>query len=155
MGTERSRARPEGSLTRTVARDCIAYRLRLINRAVTAIYDEVLRPWALKVSQMNVLVVVSTMDRARPSELARALRMEPSTLSRNLTRMRARGWLEVLPGEDARSQRIGLSAAGRRLLRDAHPAWRRAQRRAARLLGERHVAAIHAMARSVRRQATG
>ena len=40
----------------TVARECIANKVRLLNRAVTAIYDETLRPHGLKISQMSVLV---------------------------------------------------------------------------------------------------
>jgi len=44
------------TLIETVARECIVNEVRLLNRAVTAIYDETLRPHALKISQMSVLV---------------------------------------------------------------------------------------------------
>ena len=53
-------------LIEAVSRECIANKVRLLTRAVTAIYDEALRPHGLKVSQMSVLVTVSTLGRARP-----------------------------------------------------------------------------------------
>ena len=46
----------DDTLIETVARECIANKVRLLNRAVTAIYDETLRPHGLKISQMSVLV---------------------------------------------------------------------------------------------------
>ena len=42
-----------------VARECIAVRVRLINRVITALYDEALRPHGLRVSQANILVAVA------------------------------------------------------------------------------------------------
>ncbi len=50
-----------------VASDCIAARVRLINRVVTAIYDDALRPHGLRVSQGNILVAVGRKGQARPA----------------------------------------------------------------------------------------
>jgi DNA-binding MarR family transcriptional regulator len=126
----------------TVLRECLATKIRLLNRAVTAIYDEALRPHGLKVSQMCVLVVVASLGSASPGAVGRRLRLEKSTLSRNVDRMRARGWLEVVPTGDGRATELRVTPRGRRLLRDAHPAWSRAQERAAELLGEPGVRGI-------------
>ena len=38
-----------------IVRDCIAVRLRLLNRVVTNLYDDALRPLGLKTSQLNIL----------------------------------------------------------------------------------------------------
>ena len=43
-----------------IARTCIAVRLRLLNRVVTNLYDDALRPLGLKVSQVNILVVMAS-----------------------------------------------------------------------------------------------
>jgi DNA-binding MarR family transcriptional regulator len=64
------------------------------------------------------------------------LQLDTSTLSRNVELMRARGWLEVVPDEDALSQPFRLSPQGRRLIEKAVPAWEEAQRQAAELLGD-------------------
>ena len=132
----------DDTLIETVARECIVNEVRLLNRAVTAIYDETLRPHALKISQMSVLVTVSQMGRASPGAVGRMLHMEKSTLSRNVDRMRARGWLEAAPAEDGRATELRVTARGRRLLREVHPAWSRAQERAGEMLGDQGVRGI-------------
>jgi DNA-binding MarR family transcriptional regulator len=119
-----------------VAKECIATKVRLLNRAVTAIYDEALRPHGLKVSQMSVLVTVARIGEASPGAVGRILHLETSTLSRNVDRMRARGWLDAVPTADGRAHLLRVTPRGRRLLREAHPAWCRAQERASELLGE-------------------
>jgi DNA-binding MarR family transcriptional regulator len=118
-----------------IARDCIAVRLRLLNRVITKVYDEAFRRLGMKVSQFNILVVAAKLDLARPAQVCRILQLDASTLSRNVERMRAHGWLEVVPGEDARTQAFRLTAKGRRLLERAVPAWEQAQEKAGQLLG--------------------
>jgi DNA-binding MarR family transcriptional regulator len=130
-----------------VAASCIAVRLRLLNRVVTNLYDEALRPLGLKVSQMNVLVVAAKLGVARPAQVGELLHLDVSTLSRNVDRMMARGWLEAVPEEDARTQPFRLTERGRRLLERAIPAWEKAQRQAAELLGGPGVAVLEEAAK--------
>ena len=126
-----------------IARNCIAVRLRLLNRVITNLYDDALRPLGLKVSQVNILVVTAKLGLAQPAKVCDILHLDTSTLSRNVERMRSKGWLEVVPGEDARTQPFRLTAQGRRLLERAAPAWERAQQQAAELLGEDGVALLN------------
>jgi DNA-binding MarR family transcriptional regulator len=125
-----------------IARTCIALRLRLLNRGVTNLYDDALRPLGLKVSQLNLLVVTAKLGLAQPAKVCDLLQLDPSTLSRNVERMRAKGWLEVVPAEDARTQPFRLTAQGKRLLERVVPAWEQAQQRAGELLGEDGVALL-------------
>src|SRR5881397_844395 len=119
-----------------IAGECIAVRLRMLNRVITNIYDNALRPLDLKVSQMNILVAAAKMGIARPLEVCEYLHLDVSTLSRNVERMKARGWLEVVPDEDGRSQPFQLTPLGRKLLEKAVPAWREAQEQVKRVLGD-------------------
>ena len=119
-----------------IAGECIAVRLRMLNRIITNIYDDALRPLDLKVSQMNILVAAAKMGTARPAEVCEHLHLDVSTLSRNVERMKARGWLEVVPDEDGRSQPFRLTPQGRRLLDKAVPAWSAAQQKVKTLLGD-------------------
>ena len=135
-------AKGERARIERVGRECIANKVRLLNRAVTAIYDEALRPHQLKVSQMSVLVTIAKMDRVSPGGVGRMLHMEKSTVSRNVERMRARGWLETVPSAEGRASELRVTAAGKRLLRDVHPAWSAAQRQAAALLSVEGVGRI-------------
>src|SRR6266508_5051478 len=106
-----------------VASECVVGRLRMLNRVVTNIYDDALRSLDLKVSQMNILVAAAKMGTARPIEVCEHLHLDVSTLSRNVERMKARGWLEVVPDEDGRAQPFRLTPQGRQLLETAVPAW--------------------------------
>ncbi len=119
-----------------IAASCIAGRLRLLNRVITNIYDDALRPLDLKVSQMNILVVAAKLGVARPAEVCEFLELDTSTLSRTVDRMVANGWLEIVPEEDGRSQPFRLTAEGHRLLERALPAWEKAQAEAKKLLGD-------------------
>ncbi len=126
-----------------VAQHCIAIRVRMLNRVVTNLYDEALRPLGLKVSQLNVLVAAAKLELAQPQKVCDLLQMDASTLSRNVERMRAKGWLEVVPGEDGRTQPFRLTARGRRLLQQAIPAWEQGQRQSRDLLGREGVALLN------------
>jgi len=132
-----------------IARNCIAVRLRLLNRVVTNLYDDALRPLGLRVSQLNILVVTGKVGLARPAQVCEILQLDASTLSRNVERMRAKGWLEVVPGEDAREQPFRLTPQGRRLLERAVPAWEKAQRQTGELLGDEGVTLLTKMARKL------
>ncbi len=125
-----------------IARSCIAVRLRLLNRVVTNFYDDALRPLGLKVSQLNILIVAAKLGLARPAQVCEILQLDTSTLSRNVERMRAHGWLEVVPEQDARAQPFRLTPEGMRLIEKAVPAWEEAQRQASELLGKEGIALL-------------
>jgi DNA-binding MarR family transcriptional regulator len=119
-----------------IAGECVAVRLRTLNRVITNIYDNALRPLDLRVSQMNILVAGAKLGTARPLDVCDYLHLDVSTLSRNVERMRARGWLEVVPDKDGRSHPFQLTPQGRKLLEKAVPAWKEAQKEVTRVLGE-------------------
>jgi DNA-binding MarR family transcriptional regulator len=130
----------------TIARECVAVRVRLINRAISRIYDVALRPFGLTIAQMNILVAVSRLRNARPSAVSERLCMDRSTLSRDLDKMLDRGWLNAVEDDDGRAYRLAIAQKGRKLLDRAAPAWKRAQRDTHELLGAEGVAAISKMA---------
>jgi DNA-binding MarR family transcriptional regulator len=134
MGAERMQ-----TMIDQVASECVAGRLRMLNRVITNIYDDAFRPLELKVSQMSILVATAKLGTARPSELCEHLHLDVSTLSRNVERMRARGWLEVVPDDDGRSQPFRLTPRGRKLLEKALPAWSKSQQQVKKVLGAEFV----------------
>ena len=131
MGAERRH-----TMIDKVASECVAVRLRMLNRVITNIYDDALRALDMKVSQMNILVAAAKMGTARPIEVCEYLHLDVSTLSRNVERMKARGWLEVVANEDGRSQPFHLTPRGRKLLEKAVPAWSEAQQQVKKVLGD-------------------
>ncbi len=119
-----------------VAQECIANRVRRLNRAVSSMYDEALRPHGLRITQMSILVVVSMLGEATPGDFGRTLCLEKSTVSRTLDRLRTRGWIDVRPGADARSTKVRITAKGAAKLRAVSSAWRKIQRKAQEILGD-------------------
>lgn len=132
-----------------VACECIAVRVRLINRVISALYDEAMRPFGLRVSQANVLVAVAHRGRARPADVCRMLRLERSTLSRDVEVMKREGWLESEPPAGGRNQTLRLTPEGRELLASVRPAWEAAQAEAGSLIGEPGVDALSRIASSL------
>ncbi len=132
-----------------IASECLAARVRLLNRTVTNIFDESLRPLGVKVSQLNVLMVVAKHGPISPGDLARFLNMEKSTLSRNVERMRTRGWLKVLEGDSGHKQILQLDSGGRKLIEESLPLWAKAQAKTEAVLGERGARSIHRAAETV------
>jgi DNA-binding MarR family transcriptional regulator len=130
-------ARPGGRLSaaEVIAGECLAVRVRTLNRAISAVYDEALRPHGLRVGQLNLLVVVARLGTARPGDLCRILRMDKSTLSRDVEVLRRNGWLELDDAADARARPLKLSTAGEAILETVGPAWRQAQEKAEAMVG--------------------
>jgi DNA-binding MarR family transcriptional regulator len=130
------------AVSEMMARECIAMRVRLLTRVVTKIYDDCMRPHGLRTAQLNILVAISLMKSATPSEIERRLHLEKSTVSRNVERMRQQGWVEFVPAEDGRSHHLHLTVQGTTLLRKTTVAWEQAQKQAVALLGKEGVTAL-------------
>ena len=91
---------------------------------------------------MGIRAAVTVLGQPRSSDVAKTLCLEKSTLSRNLDRMIDHGWLEIVAGDDERSQRLRTTPKGARLVEKVAPAWQTAQRRARTLLGEQGAATL-------------
>ncbi len=124
---------------------CTHHQLRQLARRVGLVFDGELAGVGLKTSQYSLLSALQRLGPLRPGDLARAMRLEPSTLSRNLQPMLAAGWVAMAPGSDGRSRTVSITDAGRALREQARRRWRLAQDRLNHTLGEQRVAALHAL----------
>jgi DNA-binding MarR family transcriptional regulator len=128
---------------------CVGGCVRKLNRMVTAIYDGALAGAGVKTSQFSVLVAVANRGKARPAELTELLQMDESTLSRNVERMCARGWLRLERNEDRRSHLIEVTDKGQSLIRKCLPSWRQAQAEVSKRLGTGTVAELRSALRKL------
>jgi DNA-binding MarR family transcriptional regulator len=108
--------------------ECACATARRAARLVTQLYDEEFRGH-LEASQFALLSAIEQQSGCNQSMLARALGLDKTTLSRNLTVLARRGWVERQAVTDQRERGFRLTPAGRGLLKTARPAWKRAQAR--------------------------
>jgi DNA-binding MarR family transcriptional regulator len=108
--------------------DCACATVRRAARLLTQLYDEELRPH-IEMPQFALLSALERNPACTQSALARGAGFDKTTMSRNLALMRRKGWIEDVHSDDPRDRRVGITAAGRALLRAAKPGWNRAQKR--------------------------
>jgi DNA-binding MarR family transcriptional regulator len=128
---------------------CVCGYVRKLSRIVTAVYDGALADAGLKTSQFSVLIAVANRGKARPAELTELLQMDESTVSRNVDRMCARGWLRLEREGDRRSHLIEVTDKGQALIRKCLPAWRQAQAEVSERLGTGTVAELRSALRKL------
>ncbi len=126
-------------------RGCTNLKLRQLTRRVTQHYDAEMGAIGLKTTQYSLLSHVDKLGPLRPGELAAHMKMDPSTLTRNLKPLVAAGWVVLGQGSDARSRLVSITDEGRALRASAQRHWRLAQTRLNDKLGAERVAALHAM----------
>jgi DNA-binding MarR family transcriptional regulator len=125
-----------------IGRECLGVRIRMLNRALTQFFDDEFRPLELKAGQFGILLMAASWGKVIPRDLCETLHVDASTMSRNLDRMEAAGWIEHVNDRDGRTQPFQLTALGKKILEQAFPLWERAQARAADLLGDMGVALL-------------
>lgn len=124
---------------------CTNFKLRQLARRVSQLYDAEVGKAGLKTTQYSLLSHVLRLGPIRPGDLAAAMTMDASTLTRNLKPLVAAGWLELAPGEDGRSRSVRITPAGRDKRAEAQRHWKAAQLQLNQLLGVDAVAALHTL----------
>jgi DNA-binding MarR family transcriptional regulator len=119
-----------------IGQTCACYKVRKAARAVTKIYEEVLRPIGLRATQFSLLMATRVMGPVTVVKLAQVMVMDRTTLTRNLQILETRGLIMIKPGEDRREREVNLTAEGMEVLAKAVPLWEEAQERVREGLGE-------------------
>lgn len=111
-----------------VAQTCAHFNLKRRVRSVTQRFDAVLAQEGLHITQFTLLVTSSLMDATPVSELADALALDRTTLTRNLKPLEQKGWLKTMVAEgDARVRLVEITTSGEALLARSYPLWRQVQ----------------------------
>jgi DNA-binding MarR family transcriptional regulator len=104
---------------------CLAARRRA--RAVTRHFEAKLRPHGLRATQFSILAALALAGPTPMGELAQLLGLERTTLTRSALLLERDGWVGGERSADGRERPLRLTAAGRRKLEAAYPAWKAAQ----------------------------
>jgi DNA-binding MarR family transcriptional regulator len=106
---------------------CMCAGFRRTTRALTQLYEKVLRPLGLRGSQFTILQVLARAGEVSQGRLGQILAMDSTTLTRTLKIMRKNHWIQERRGEDRRERRLSLSPTGKKLLHRATPEWEKVQ----------------------------
>ena len=129
------------------AGDSVLMRARLLSKAITAIYDDELRPLEISSAQFALLSAICRIEPVTRAEIARLQHLNRSTLTRDLKAILSEGWVEeVRENADGRSRPVALTRLGRELILNAQPGWAAAQAQAEALLGKDGTIAIKSIA---------
>ncbi|HEY0201210.1 MAG TPA: MarR family winged helix-turn-helix transcriptional regulator [Burkholderiaceae bacterium] len=124
---------------------CTSTKLRQLMRVVAQHYDAEVGKSGLKTTQYSLLSTLLRQGPVRPGELAGAMRMDASTLTRNLQPLQAAGWVALTPGADGRSRCVQITEAGRAKRQQAQRHWHAAQEALNARIGTGRVVALHAL----------
>ena len=126
-------------------RGCTSFKVRQLSRRLSQHYDAEVSKSGLKTTQYSLLSHVVRLGPIRPADLAQAMQMTPSTLSRNLQPLVTAGWVLMGAGADARSRLVTATEAGQAKRREAQRHWKVAQQTLNAQLGTPRVLALHAL----------
>ena len=136
MKTQSSSVAPSG---------CSAKKLRQLSRRVSQHFDAIVANAGLKTTQYSLLSQVIALGPIRPGDLAHAMEMDASTLTRNLQPLVAQEWVRVGPGADGRSRLVSITPLGREKRAQSQREWKRAQLAFNARVGEDLVGRLHAI----------
>ena len=108
---------------------CACASLRRAARAVTQLYDTGLRETGVPMTQFTLLQVLDRRGEVSQGDLGDVLALDSSTLTRTLQPLASRSWIRSRTGDDKRVVYWSITAAGKRTLERAKPAWESLQRR--------------------------
>ncbi|MBU3176628.1 MarR family winged helix-turn-helix transcriptional regulator [Clostridium estertheticum] len=115
---------------------CSCINLRRASQSITEVYDEMLTSSGLKISQYLLLNNVKRLGPVSVSNLALEIRLDRTTIVRNLKSLEARDFIIDVAAKGARNRQLKLTDKGLEILGLASPLWLKAQNFIKRYLGE-------------------
>jgi DNA-binding MarR family transcriptional regulator len=126
---------------------CYCASLRRAARVISQLYEAALKDTPLTITQFTLLTLLERVEVARVNDIAAALAMDQTTLSRTLALMERDGLITPAESEDLRETRWRLTAMGRRRMRSVLPRWKAVQKKVEKLLGKDQAARLRTAAR--------
>ena len=124
---------------------CNCLNMRRASLVITEIYDHYLAPCQLSVSQFSILKHTHAMEPVSVSELATEIRLDRTTLVRNLKPLEQQGLIHDIAPPGTRNRQLCLTAAGRGKIEQAHVYWQQAQEQIEAQLGQEDTKILQAL----------
>jgi DNA-binding MarR family transcriptional regulator len=121
---------------------CNCLNIRRASRAVTQFYDKILKPSGLTISQLSLLKHLKEVEPVSISELANIMRIDRTTLNRNMKPLADNGLININPGQDPRTRQVVMTQKGTDITDKAWQLWNKAQASVEDYLGEEDLATL-------------
>lgn len=136
--------------------DCSCNLIRSSARKITQHYESSLREAGIKPTQLTILAALANNEPLQMSQLADALLLERTGLTRNLNVLTRNGWVSIQTGEeDSRQRVISLTEEGYDKLDDAMPYWQQAQAEIEKQLGSKKLSNLRTTLQQITNAITG
>ncbi|MET4561861.1 DNA-binding MarR family transcriptional regulator [Lysinibacillus parviboronicapiens] len=107
---------------------CVCANLRKKTRVVTQMYDKLLQPTNLKITQYSMLANIDHQQAVSISKLGEILLLDQTTITRNVNLLKQSGYVAITPDkQDARTKILSLTDVGIAKLKEATPIWHEIQ----------------------------
>lgn len=124
---------------------CYCATLRQVARAITVLYEDVLRDTGLHATQytaLQVLDLAGSHGGLTTTELAQGIGIDQTTATRTLALIKRAGLAGSAIGKDRRERRWSLTARGKAQLEKLRPRWEAAQERFEARIGRTEAVAL-------------
>lgn len=108
---------------------CECINMRRASQALTQFYDKLLKPSGLKVTQYSLLSHLKRLGPLTMNELSQAIRLERTTLVRNLKPLEKMGLVSMTVEESLQARLVHITERGQDFLAAAAPYWAQAQQK--------------------------
>jgi DNA-binding MarR family transcriptional regulator len=118
---------------------CNCLNLRRASQAITDMYDNRLTLSGLTISQYSLLRYINRLGPVSVSDLAIEIRLDRTTLVRNLKPLEEKGLIHDASKKGARNRQLLLSESGKNTFEYATALWQEAQKEIEQALGKENL----------------
>ena len=130
--------------------DCNCFAVRSAARHVTQLYDQLLAPAGLRVTQFSILAKLRRRGPVTINAFAEDMVMDRTTLGRNIQPLERDGLIRIEPApSDRRAKELHLTKAGEKRLQGGLDAWAKAQAHFEAAFGTKRAAELRRLLRAV------
>jgi Transcriptional regulators len=132
---------------------CNCLNLRRASQAISKVYDRFLEPSGLKISQYSLVKCINRFEPVNVSDLAVELKLDRTTLVRNLKPLEERGLISDISPIGSRNRQLILTNEGKKAFATASSLWRDAQNHVEEYLGKEDLDTLLALLLKIEKMA--
>lgn len=118
---------------------CHCLNMRRASHSITDYYNSILSPCNINLNQFSLLKNIKKMEPINVSDLAIEMRLDRTTMVRNIKIMEERGYIIDTSPEGTRNRQLQLSDKGNTVLNESITLWNKAQDNVLEYLGEENI----------------